>query len=277
MTTTPALLAPATALFSALLLSASAHAADFSNNYLGYRYAPTQSEPGVSDKVSKNVLTFTHVSGDKLGLNFFTIDLLKSNSADPARGGGGGAQEWYGFYQRDFSLKALTDNTTGYGFIKDIKLVARGDAGTKNTAFAPSPRKLRLGVSAAMPLSAGFWDIGIQAYKESNHNGIAGKAVRFDVAPALVTAWAVPVGGIATFGGFVDVIGPKGKDGFGVETKTEVLARAKLMFNLFGTSGLSAGVGIEYWNNKFGNDNSNAAVKNSASATTGLLLLEYKL
>lgn len=121
------------ALISLSLAGTAAIAADWSSSSIGYRYAPSQSEPGVSDKVSKNILTFTHVSGDKLGTNFFTIDLLKSNSVDPARGGGG-AQEWYGFYQRDFSLKALTGNTTGYGFAKDIKLVARGDAGTKGVS-----------------------------------------------------------------------------------------------------------------------------------------------
>ncbi|MDB5928487.1 MAG: hypothetical protein JWR60_194 [Polaromonas sp.] len=267
-----------TALVSLLVAGTAAMAADWSNATIGYRYAPSQSEPGVSDKVSKNILNFTYVSGDKLGSNFFTIDLLKSNSADPARNGGGGAQEWYGFYQRDFSLKAMTGNTTGYGFAKDIKFVGRVDAGTKNTAFAPSPRKLRVGVSAAMPVTAGFWDIGIQAYKEANHNGIVGKAVHFDTAPALVTAWLIPVGSLGAFSGFVDVIGPKGKDGFGIETKTEVLARAKFMFNVMGAaSGLTAGFGIEHWSNKFGNDNSIAGVRNSAKATTPLLLVEYKL
>lgn len=267
-----------TALLSLLISCSGAMAADWSSNSVGYRYAPTQSEPGVSDKVAKNVFSFTHVSGDKLGTNFFTIDLLKSNSVDRAAGGGGGAQEWYGFYQRDFSLSALTGNTGGYGFAKDLKLVARGDAGTKNTAFAPAPRKLRVGMSAALPVSAGFWDVGMQVYKESNHNGIVGKSVHFDAAPALVTAWSIPVGGIGTFGGFVDVIGPKGKDGFGVETKTEILARAKFMFDVMGPkSGLTAGVGIEFWKNKFGNDNSIAFVKNSAKATTALFLIEYKL
>jgi hypothetical protein len=266
-------------LLSALLVGASIQAADWSNNSIGYRYAPSQSEPAVSDKVSKNILTFTHVSGDKLGTNFFTIDLLKSNSADPAAGGGSGAQEWYGLYQRDFSLKALSGNTTGYGLAKDLKLTARVDAGTKNTAFAPAPRKLRVGVAAALlPGNAGFWDVGIQAYKETNHNGIVGKSVSFDVAPALVTAWAIPVGGVGTFAGFVDVIGPKGKDGFGEETKTETLARATFMFDVMGPkSGLSAGVGIEYWRNKFGCNNGISSVKNSCTATTPLLLVEYKL
>ena len=54
-------------------LSIGAQAADWSDNSVGYRYAPSQSEPGVSDKVKKNILSFTHVSGDKMGMNLFSI------------------------------------------------------------------------------------------------------------------------------------------------------------------------------------------------------------
>jgi hypothetical protein len=46
-------------------------------------------------------------------------------------------------------------------------------------------------MSAAMPVSAGFWDIGVAAYKENNNNGIMGKSVSFDVAPSLSSAWAL--------------------------------------------------------------------------------------
>ena len=266
------------ALVSLMLAATGAIAADWSSNAIGYRYAPSQSEPGVSSKVAKNILNFTHVSGDSLGSNLFTIDLLKSSANDPANGNGKGAQEWYGFYQRNFSLSAMTGNKTGYGFAKDLSLTARVDAGAKNTAFAPSPLKLWLGMEAAMPLSAGFWNIGASAYKETNNNGIVGKSVAFKVAPALTTAWAVPVGGIGTFGGFGSIVGPKGKDGFGVETKTETLIQARFMFDVMGPkSGLTAGVGVEYWNNKFGCDNGVKFVKNSCKATTPLLLVEYKL
>lgn len=160
-----------TTLAAVLLASTGAFAADWSNNAITYSYVPHQSEPGVSDKVAKNIMTFTHVSGDKLGSNLFNIDLLKSDSSDQANRGGGGAQEWYGFYQRNFSLNAMTGNKTGYGIAKDLNLTARVDAGAKNTAFAPAPRKLQLGMSAAMPVSTGFWDIGFAAYKEKNHNG----------------------------------------------------------------------------------------------------------
>ena len=272
-----------TAVLAAALFCVSVSAADWSSNSVGYRYAPNQSEPGVSSKVSKNILNFTHVSGDKLGTNFFTIDLLNSSANDPANGGGKGAQEFYGFYQRSFSLSAMTGNKTGYGFAKDLSLTARVDAGTKNTTFAPAPRKLWLGLEAAMPVSAGFWNVGISAYKETNYNGIvfAGKTaggVAFKVAPALTSAWAIPVGGIGTFGGFASVVGPKGKDGFGAETKTETLIQAKFMFDVMGPkSGLTAGVGVEYWNNKFGCNNGTANPANSCNATSPLLLVEYKL
>lgn len=59
-----------------------------------------------------------------------------------------------------------------------------------------------------------------------------------------------PVRGLGTFAGFVDVTGPKGKDGFAAETRTELLVRAKFMFDVMGPkSGLTAGVGIEYCSN----------------------------
>lgn len=279
MKTTPKL----AALLTVLLGSAGAFAADFAVNSIGYRFAPNQSEPGVSSKVSKNILTFTHFSTDSLGTNFFTIDLLKSSANDPANGGGKGAQEWYGFYQRNFSLSAMTGNKTGYGFAKDLSLTARFDAGTKNTTFAPAPLKLWLGMEAAMPVSAGFWSVGVAAYKESNYNGITapGKipgAVSFKVAPALTTSWAIPVSGVGTFAGFGSIVGPKGKDGFGADTRTETLLQAKFMFDIMGPkSGLTAGVGVEYWNNKFGCNNGTAVPANSCRATTPLLLVEYKL
>ncbi len=258
-------------------MSMGAYAADWSDTSIGYRYAPSQSEPGVSDGVRKNILNFTHVSGDKLGMNLFSIDLLKSDSADPSNGGTNGAQEWYGFYKRGFSLTALSGEKTTFGFAKDISLTGRLDAGAKNTRFAPAPFKVRLGLSAALPVTAGFWDVGIDLYKESNHNGIAQKNVTFDTVPALTSAWAIPMGP-GTLGGFLDIVAPKGKDGFGEETRTETLLRANYLFDIGGAkSQLKAGFGVEYWNNKFGCINAVSPVRNSCKATTPLLLVEYHL
>jgi hypothetical protein len=259
------------------LALAPAQAANWSDTSVGMRYVSEQSEPGVTDSVSKNVMNFTHVSGDNLGSNFFTIDLLKSSSVDPSNKGPSGAQEWYGFYKRSFSLSAMTGNKSGYGIAKDLSLIARFDAGTKNTTFAPSPRKVRLGMSAAMPVTAGFWDVGVEVMKESNHNGIVGKDVSFSSAPVFTTAWSVAMGP-GSFTGFLDIVGAKGKDGFGEETKTETLGRALYMIDVAGPKGgLKAGVGMEYWNNKFGCHNAKSFVKNSCTATTPVLVVEYHM
>ena len=252
-------------------------AANWSDTSVGMRYVSEQSEPGVTDSVSKKVMSFTHVSGDNMGSNFFTIDLLKSSSIDPSNKGPSGAQEWYGFYKRSFSLSAMTGNKSGYGIAKDLSLIARFDAGTKNTTFAPAPRKVRLGMSAAMPVTAGFWDVGLEVMKESNHNGVVGKDVSFSSAPVFTPAWAVGMGPGA-FTGFLDIVGAKGKDGFGDETKTETLGRALYMIDVAGPkAGLKAGVGVEYWNNKFGCNNAKSFKKNSCTATTPVLIVEYHM
>jgi hypothetical protein len=113
--------------------------------------------------------------------------------------------------------------------------------------------------------------------KESNHNGIVGKDVSFSSAPVFTTAWAVAAGP-GTFTGFLDIVGAKGKDGFGDETKTETLGRALYMFDIGGAkSGFKAGGGVEYWNNKFGCNNAKSFVKNSCTATTPVLLVEYHM
>jgi len=72
------------------------------------RAVSEQSKPGVADSVSKNVMNFNRVSGDNMGTNFFTIDLLKSSSENPCNKGPNGAQEGYGFYKRSFYLSAMT-------------------------------------------------------------------------------------------------------------------------------------------------------------------------
>lgn len=263
----------------AALTATGAQAADWSADSIGYRYYSAQSEPGTADKVGKNVLNFTHVSGDKLGGNLFSIDYLRSDNNDPANGSASGASEWYGFYKRSFSLSAMTGNKNGYGFAKDLSFTARVDLGSKNTAFAPAPAKLRLGMDAALPVKAGFWNIGFDIYKETNNNSFAAadkRNVNFDPALALSSAWAIPLGGIGAFEGFLDIVGPKGKDGFGNATATEVLLRASYLFNIAGPkSGLKAGVGVEYWKNKFGCNNDTTTVANSCTATSPMFLASY--
>lgn len=260
-------------LIATTVCAAGAQAADWSDTWVGVRYGNRFTEPANPNKIRKAIVNVAHLSGDRLGTNFFNIDILASDGKDPPAGGGGGAQEFYGFYQRSYSLSALTDNKSGYGFAKDVLLVGRVDLGSKNTAFAPRPRKLRLGATVALPVTGGFFNVGAQLLKEANHNGIVGKNVDFKLAPVLAAGWSIPVTNGVVIGGFADVIGPKGKDGFGRETKTEILVRTTAMFDIAGPkSGIKAGIGLEYWKNKFGN---NSAIVPGAKQTTGLLLTAY--
>jgi nucleoside-specific outer membrane channel protein Tsx len=235
------------------LLCANAGASTWSDNSVGVRHGSTFSEAGVGEGIKKTISSFTHASGDRLGANYFTIDVYKSDRNDPAANSSDGAQELYGLYQRTFSLSALTGHSGGYGPLQDISLLLRADMGSKNTAFARRPRKYRVGLVTPIPVKAGgFWDVGLSAYKESNHNGIVGSAVSFDPTWSLTSAWNIPAGPGA-FGGFLSVTGPKGRDGFGNKTKTETLLRAGYLFNI-GQSGFKAGVAYEYWRNMYGND-----------------------
>lgn len=264
-------------------MAAGVQAADWSDSSIGYRYAPKSVENKI-DPVRKDILSYTYASGDKLGTNLFSIDFLKSSVEDRASGANNpaGAQEWYGFFQRNFSTTKLTGKQQGFGYFKDINLGLRFDAGSKNTDFGGAPLKFRPGVSVDMPVSAGFWSIGADIYKEWNQQGASDSVpakITFDTTWALGSAWAIPAGP-GTFGGLVSFVGPKGKDQFGNETKTETFVRATYMVGVTGPkSDLKAGIGFDYVNNKFGANASDPAqcAAKRCEGTTPLLLVQYKL
>ena len=104
-----------------------------------------------------------------------------------------------------------------------VAALGAGDA-EKTAESARAGRKYRLGLVAALPVSAGFWDLGLSIYKESNHNGIVGRDVRFDPTWSLTSAWSLAAGPGA-FGGFLSVTGPKGRDGFKREGEMKMNTR----------------------------------------------------
>jgi hypothetical protein len=256
-----------------------AQAADFSDNSVGLRYGTKFSNPGTNDNnIHRTIAVFTHFSVDKLGTNFLNIDLLKSNGIEPAVGGGGGAQEIYGFYSRNWSYSGVTGNKLDKGLVRDYGLQTRFDFGTKNDAFGARPLKLTVGPTVSFDIP-GFLEVGAFYYKETNHNGIVGKDVTFNAALKLGAAWSYDITPAIAFKGFIDFVGPKGTDGFGNKTKTETLSHIKLladtgMLASGKKNGLLVGVGVEYWRNKFGND----PAKNppgTTRETTPMLLAEY--
>ena len=233
------------------------HAADWSDTTLGARTGSTFAEPGINgESISKTIYSFTHVSGDKLGRNLVSGDLLQSDGSDPSVGGGGGAQEFYGLYRRSFSLSKISDKPMGFGPVKDINLVGRADMQTKNTQFAPRSRKVMTGVSVEFDVAKGYVEAGLYAYSETNHNGILGKDVSFDGTYMVDVTWMQPfnIGIPAAWRGTFSHTGPKGKDGFNADTKAESRLFTSVMFDIGSKTGLAVGVAAEVWRNKYGNN-----------------------
>jgi nucleoside-specific outer membrane channel protein Tsx len=253
---------PALVAASLVAVSGAVSAADFSDTYIGYRYGPNFTEPSISGDVPKNIYMIGHFSAYKYGTNFFNLDILRSIENDPAAGRGNTsqAQELYFAYRHALSMGKTLGSPVAFGPFRDVSITAGFDAGAKNTTFAPRPLKLLIGPTLNVALPVGFLDLSLLAYKETNNNGIVGKKVQFDTTYQLGAVWGVPftLGVPAIFKGFVAITGAKGKDGFGVETEVETLLRTSVQWDVGVLGGLNkgtvfAGVGYEYWKNKFGN------------------------
>lgn len=253
------------AVLAVALAAPSARAAEWSDTSLHLWYGTAFAEPANPSNVEKTVLSFTHASGYKYGSNFFNIDLLYSDTHDPVQGlttvTSVGALEVYTVYRHTLSFSKIAGSKVGFGPIKDIGFEFGADLNTKHNAFASRKIMPIAGLSLSIDIP-GFWIIGLMADKEWNTNAILGKSVEFDITPTVTTAWFYPVYGPVSFEGFGSVNLPKGKDGFGNDTKVEVLLHPKLMVDVgsfFGAKGFQIGGGYQYWLNKFGNDH-NAGV-----------------
>ncbi len=240
-------------------------AADWSDTLIGYRTGSQFREPGIDGTLHKDILQLSHVSGWAYGTNFFNVDMLMSDKGDPAANGKSGANEVYVVYRTALSLGKVSGKDLGFGPVRDVSFTAGFDFNAKDNAFASKKRFLVFGPTLNFKAGSGFFDLGLWGCHEQNYNGIVGKSVDFKTTYTVTAAWGLPfqMGGVgAEFKGFANYIGAKGKDGFGVETKPETLANLFLLADLsslFGTKKkVYAGPGFEYWNNKFGGQNSDA-------------------
>ncbi len=251
-------LAPALLAVAALPLTA----ADWSDTFIGYRYGTQFREPGIDGTVEKNILQLSHASGWAYGSNFFNVDMLLSDQHDPASSGKTGANEVYVVYRGSLSLGKVAKTDLGVGPVRDLSLTGGLDFNAKNNTFGSKKRFLVLGPTLNFKVPGGFLDLGLWACHEQNYNGIVSQSVDFKTTYMVAAAWGIPfqVGPAgAEFKGYANYVGPKGKDGFGVDTKAETLANLSLLVDIspaFGTRRkVYLGGGLEYWNNKFGGPN----------------------
>lgn len=245
---------------------AAAHAQGFSDNELSYKFQPDSREPATYNghDIAKSIVTLTHVDAGNFISNFVNVSFLKSDNHDPANNSSQGAAEVYAIYRGDISSGRLLGNKISFGPISDISFQFGGDANTKNTAFAPQKDMIVFGPNIHFKVP-GYLSLAFHFDKEWGNNGIVGKSVSFDPTLEMEAVYMQPLtftGLPLRFEGFANLVLPKGKDGFGAQTATEVLTDNQLVLDLgqliFKKPHLLDGfVGWQYWLNKFGNNHTN--------------------
>ncbi len=255
----------------------------YADTSLAYRFGTKFKEPAVAEgkDLTKSILNLRHFNVDALGSNFANIDVLFSQSSDPADDSSHGATEVYGVYRRAFSLSKLSElDFSSTPLIRDLALYGGADFNYKNTAFEPKKRLLVAGLQFLFDVPKGYFNVALNYSKEWNHNGIVKKSLSYDPAAEIEAAWGLPfmVGPSSwLFSGFLVYVAPKGKDGFGNSTVGELLSRSELMLKLDSftsrAKGWELGVAYEYWRNKFGNDHDK--VSGAFAETPQLIVRKY--
>ena len=250
-----------------LLGATAAPAADWSDLFVGWRYCYHVYDPNIDPPIIKNVVQFTAANRYSLGSNFLNVDVLMSNSNDPANGAtSGGAQEIYITYRHQLSLNKAFKAGIKSSVVRDLSVTVGADLNSKNTTFAPGKRLIVVGPTLNFEIPKGFADLGIWYYKEWTHNAFAADGARdveFNGTAMVNASWMVPIpiskDVNSSFKGFAYATFPKGKDAVGVDTVTEVLSRITWQFDVGSIVGVKKGTitmgpGSELWWHKFGND-----------------------
>jgi nucleoside-specific outer membrane channel protein Tsx len=266
-----------------LLGAGQAHAEGFTDDWIGVRDGMFVANPGAAPRsarsVNKVVFEYGHFNTWEYGSNFIHGDVLLSDGNEPSNNSGAGSTEFYGIYRGQLSPDKIFGINTKIGPFSAINFEFGLDLEAENTTFAPAKKLLVIGPNFHIDLpDYGFVSIGIHASKEWNNNGIAsctgacqstgipnfshGGAVSFDVTPEFEVVWLYHMswtGLPLDFSGFMNIVLPKGRNGFGQRTATEVLAVPRLSLDLGKMMGKTPHkfdlyAQVEFWENKFGND-----------------------
>lgn len=247
---------------SSALWSPAVRAADFSDTALAYRYGREFSEPARPQDIGKNILTLTHVNNGKTGLHVLSLEGRYSDRHDPAKNSTDGATEYLFNYRYQLAAARALDRPLAFGPVADMALMAGIDLTTKDTLFAPRKRAWVFGPVLKFDVP-GFLDLALLHYKERNHKGIPGTPHPnhgFEGTWMLNAAWGIPFrlgSHSAVFNGLFNRLGDKGKDFNDLPSVGETLLRINVMVDVgqafgLGKKTLMAGVGYEWWQNKYG-------------------------
>lgn len=253
------------------------------DNSVSYRYEFTANNPGTG-YTPKNVLTYTHFDVWKYGTNFITIDWLKATNGSEAPSapcgfpnpntGCSGFTEIYGIWRSTFGWNQLFNTKTfSIGPLTNIEFLVGADLNTDNTNLGSAKRTIEAGLQFdfAAPYK-GFFNLGVVAYKEWQHDGIAaslgtnpGGSVDFRTTWGVEINYVQPLGFLPTwlpltYKALVTIRGPKGAGEPGAAPRTTEYYTQQLLSLDIGQvvtgkpNVVSVWGGYRWWKNKFGLD-----------------------
>lgn len=249
-------------------IQAQAFGIEYQDTYLNIRYLGQDKQPGNVKNVNEVAGNISYANGWTYGSNFVSLDFEDFGKGDLSNSVTGHANsnsfELYSVFRTVLSGNKVTGSKMfAFGPIRDIGLEVGLDLDTQNDQFASYKKLIVFGPQFSIDLPRGFWNImvGISHEWDTNAYLANGNGTNFDATYTIETAWAFPfaVGPVPlNFTGFANLTGPKGKGATGdFYHKTEILFHPKLMVDVgelinYAPRKIEAGVGFEYWHNKFG-------------------------
>ncbi len=278
-----------------------ASAANWSDTFVGYQYSNQFRDPGLLGTQVKNRLELSGIYGWDYGTNFFDVNMLSASKSSPANTSGAyqteggialsggqpapgvpGNTEVYVVYRSNFDLGKIFKTNLAFGPVREVDFTVGFDFDSQDNHFASNKKLMIAGPQVGFDIKNGFWNLGIGGAREANYNGVVQHEVLFKTQYVIWTSWGkhFDIGIPAEFKGWMNYVGPKGPDGFGVDTKAETVGDMYLMFDLSGIFGRKHGAfligpGFEFWNNKFGGKNNTATAAdpwNNNQRETALML-----
>ncbi len=263
--------AAAAALCATAAASCPAHAQtiQFQDTYLNLRYLFQDKQPGYAGNVDEVAGNISYANAWTYGSNFVSLDIENFDHRDPANSVTGHATsnslEFYGVFRTVLSgNKIFGGDKFRFGPIRDIGLELGGDIDTQDDQFASYKRLVIAGPQFAFNLPRGFLNLTVAVSREWNTDAFLpnGNSTNYQATYEFETAFAYPfdLGPVPlNFTGFGNLIGPKGKGATGdTYHRVEILLHPKLLVDVGQLVGyqprkIEAGIGYEYWHNKFGN------------------------
>ncbi|ATQ78734.1 outer envelope protein [Massilia violaceinigra] len=259
-------------LATASLAGGAAHAAEWSDTAISWRTGERYREPFNREYVGKHIFALTHASGYQYGSNFFNVDMLISDSKDPASlNQTDGAQEAYVVYRHTLDIGKLRGAPIKFGPVSGAGVTLGFDWNAKNDVGYNSRKRMLVVGPTLMWDVPGFLSTSILLRRESNApsgafppiSNVRGRYT-YDLHPMLTASWGIPLGTLWAFEGYANLIASKGKSETGADTGAETNIDMQIMFDAGAAMGYKkrtfrVGLEYQYWNNKFGN----------TSATTG--------